>query len=109
MGVCSKCGNVPRAGQSYCNACHAEYMRIHRPKHIELLPEPKKRANCRSYANVYSKRGMIVKKYECESCGGPNPEKHHPDYDKPLEVQWLCRKCHLDLHNGIRKIETEAE
>jgi hypothetical protein len=23
---------------------------------------------------------------------------HHPDYDKPLEVVWVCRSCHLDIH-----------
>lgn len=103
MPQCSKCEKVPRAGQRYCNPCHAEYMRLNRPKHSELLPEPKKKANCRSYANTYEKRGCIVKKYACELCGGPNPEKHHEDYDKPLEVLWVCRKCHLEIHNSKQK------
>jgi len=37
----------------------------------------------------------------CEECGGPNPQAHHPDYDKPFEVHWLCRACHLKLHNNV--------
>jgi len=27
-------------------------------------------------------------------------EKHHPDYSKPLEIIWLCRKHHKELHNN---------
>lgn len=31
----------------------------------------------------------------CELCGRTKVlERHHPDYDKPLEIQWLCKKCH---------------
>ena len=33
-------------------------------------------------------------------CGNPKSEAHHEDYSKPLEVEWLCRKCHHDRHNS---------
>jgi hypothetical protein len=31
----------------------------------------------------------------CSVCGSAcKPDAHHEDYSKPLEVVWLCRKCH---------------
>lgn len=29
-------------------------------------------------------------------------ERHHRDYSKPLEVEFFCRKCHNNIHNGQR-------
>lgn len=40
--------------------------------------------------------GKIQPRYSCEKCGsiGKRLEKHHEDYSKPLQIQWLCAKCH---------------
>lgn len=35
-------------------------------------------------------------------CDGKR-EAHHPDYDRPLEVVWLCDRHHKDAHNLTRK------
>jgi len=33
----------------------------------------------------------------CEVCG-KRGEAHHPDYSKPLEVRWLCKRHHEEVH-----------
>lgn len=105
---CSRCGGPrDRAGQKYCRACHAAYQREHRPKYSELTPEQRLKSNSRTHANVAQKRGQIVKK-PCEKCGDPESEKHHEDYSKPLEVRWLCARCHRVEHETIPKCENDS-
>ena len=45
----------------------------------------------------------------CESCGAATNSRllhgHHADYSKPLEVEWLCRKCHLAEHDKTERLE----
>lgn len=49
------------------------------------------------------KEGRLIKT-NCQSCmdAGKPVEAHHDDYDKPLEVRWLCRQCHNDVHKFDR-------
>jgi hypothetical protein len=73
-------------------------MRLWRPPYKELPPEEKRRSRARAYANVYQRRGLLVKQ-PCRVCGSlEKVEKHHEDYSKPLEVFWLCRPCHKSIH-----------
>lgn len=74
-------------------------MRENRKSHSELSDEQRFKANSRSYANVYQRRGLL-KINTCEICG-KKAEKHHDDYSKPLEVRWLCREHHLENHSGV--------
>ena len=43
------------------------------------------------------KCGRLAKK-PCESCGAVEAEAHHEDYSKPLDVTWLCFRCHRAAH-----------
>ena len=43
------------------------------------------------------RRGLI-ERGPCEVCGAVPTDGHHPDYDRPMKVQWLCRKHHRELH-----------
>lgn len=99
-GAC-KCGSERRSpDQRYCADCHSAYMRKWRPKHSELTDEQRKKANARSYANVYLNRGKIQRQPCCvEGCEG-KPQMHHEDYDYPLDVIWICREHHLELHGS---------
>lgn len=37
--------------------------------------------------------GRLVRQ-PCEICGARRVEAHHPDYRKPLAVEWLCYRHH---------------
>lgn len=97
-GLCSKCGEPHDSAGRYCLKCHAAYMRAWRKTH-PLTGEALRKANVRSYAGVYRRRGLIPQE-DCRMCGSSQSQMHHPDYDKPLEVVWLCRLCHLALHQA---------
>lgn len=44
-------------------------------------------------------RGALVRPSACDRCHRRGDvHGHHPDYDKPLEVDWLCPKCHRAVH-----------
>lgn len=48
--------------------------------------------------------GKIKKPDHCSKCGVKcNPEGHHLDYNKPLNVIWLCPSCHAKYHNKKEK------
>lgn len=61
-------------------------------------PDPKKdTARQQLLKAVY--RGKITRPDHCEGCLAPCvPDGHHNDYDKPLEVSWLCKTCHGEVH-----------
>ena len=37
----------------------------------------------------------------CEVCGAPDADRHHDDYDKHLDIRWLCRPHHIQHHANI--------
>ena len=63
-----------------------------------------KKENPIRYKAIYAVKdairvGKIRKRNICEICyTTENIEGHHPDYSKPLEVIWMCKKCHHKLH-----------
>jgi len=53
----------------------------------------KKRAQWAVFYAV--KTGRLIKPDECSRCGRTGRiEGHHFDYSRPLDVEWLCTRCH---------------
>lgn len=43
--------------------------------------------------------GLLHKPNTCSECESTkNIEGHHDDYTKPMDVRWLCEKCHKQWH-----------
>lgn len=106
MKLCYKCHKKRRKLKNkYCNPCHAENIRNWRKTH-PLSAEQRKKSICRSYTRVYITRGKI-QRLACEVCGSKKSQVHHPDYNKPLLIKWLCRKHHLELHAMSRPTSLE--
>ena len=64
---------------------------------------PKKEYAIRSINNAI-KLGKMVKPQVCSFCGEVKKlDGHHEDYDKPLEVIWLCRRCHMAVHAELEQ------
>lgn len=96
-----KCGKPNAPSKHYCAECHAAYMRDWRLTH-PLTETQTIRGRARSVANAAQHDGRLVPQ-PCEICGTQETEKHHDDYDKPLDVRWLCRPHHMELHRCASK------
>lgn len=70
-----------------------------RMKAAYRTPEGHMKAIARSRLHNAVLYGKIERK-PCEVCGDERVHGHHDDYTRPLEVRWLCRKHHIDLHHG---------
>ncbi len=60
----------------------------------------KKGNRVRTKANVAVKRGNLTVSMFCMACGDTEAEleKHHENYNKPLDVIFLCVSCHTKIH-----------
>jgi hypothetical protein len=70
----------------------AEYKRKYRHK-----TRQQERAQHSLYKAL--KSGKLRRPDTCELCGEiEKTEGHHPDYNNRLSVMWLCRACHVYIH-----------
>ena len=58
---------------------------------------PAYKAYCKLHGEL--KKGNIQKPLRCEICNRKHRLiAHHEDYNKPLQVEWLCYECHGQRH-----------
>jgi len=73
-------------------------MRKDREKYRE---KNRKKIECYRAYNEALRKGTLVRPDKCsvddENCRG-RIEGHHEDYDKPLDVEWLCNFHHRERH-----------
>lgn len=101
-----------------CKSCTKRDSTKHRDDNIEKIREyDRDRGNRQEkgylkeyrerYPKKYHAHGLInngirdgkIQKSPCEICGSEKSVGHHDDYDKPLEVRWLCQAHHKQWHS----------
>lgn len=69
----------------------------YRYKLIDKARHPEKH-KAREAVKRAKKSGKLIS-LPCCICGETKVQAHHEDYSKPLEVKWLCSRCHHTQHN----------
>ena len=63
-------------------------------------------------ARYLVKRALLtnqLKRGACAVCGCQGAQAHHHDYDRPLDVTWLCRPHHFAMHGWKLADRTSVE
>ena len=108
-GVCSRCSECERRRRKERTEKNPETSKETSKRYYHLHKKEKSeyhktwRAENWFKANAHKAvRNAItlgyLKKQPCQECGSKNSDAHHPDYTKPLEVMWLCRRHHMREH-----------
>jgi hypothetical protein len=76
---------------------HPEKYRERQDQQIERFPE---RRDAAVAVRRAVKSGELMRPEACSHCGVTcTPHAHHDDYGKPLDVRWLCVRCHRRHHS----------
>lgn len=72
--------------------------RLNAESRVWMRKNPEKHtAHSTLYAAVTA--GKIARPDRCSICNREcKPDGHHEDYTRPLDVIWLCQRCHAQLH-----------
>jgi len=101
--LCCKCNNKKDVTwSSYCKDCRRNYNKSYR-----LNENSKKKLKIRIKVNSLIKSRKIIK-MPCEKCGNIKTQAHHDDYNKPLDVRWLCHFHHREHHRMVKNNPNEV-
>lgn len=78
---------------------HSRWIRKNDPERNKLYQSgyPKEKRKAANAVSSALRSGKIIKK-PCIKCGNKKVQGHHYDYNKPLDVIWLCKKHHSEIH-----------
>jgi ribosomal protein S27AE len=62
--------------------------------------EDRRRQHAHSKVRQAIHNGTITR-MPCIRCGNEKSLAHHEDYDKPVDVMWLCQPCHKQRHKEM--------
>jgi hypothetical protein len=98
-GKC-RCGNEFASYSNYqCVDCYRKSRQ--EKKNDPMFKEAMLKEMARLMTRNCVKMGILIKG-NCKICNtNVNVEAHHEDYTKPLDIIWLCRKHHRELHLRI--------
>ena len=68
-------------------------------------PQPTLRDDAKAAARDavhYALKVGVIARAPCEVCGERRTEAHHDDYERPLDVRWLCPQHHREHHQRER-------
>lgn len=95
--LCRSC-NTKRHKRYRSTVNGAERMCLAVARSINKYPE---KQNARIKVRTAVQSGKLVKPSTCSVCRESRRiHGHHDDYSKPLEVRWVCIKCHADIHRN---------
>jgi hypothetical protein len=111
LGKCKECAkrdvteNRRKRAEQYSEYDRRRYQEPTRRAYMQSLAKEHARKNpekhaARRIAGNAIKCGRLVRQ-PCVECRNQKSEAHHPDYSKPLEVVWLCRRCHMARHRKV--------
>jgi hypothetical protein len=126
--ICKSCSTEKASTDFYvgvgsrCKTCHKAAMKIRRLTNPAVQEYDRDRAKTlerkqhmnsvsikwrKEHPEAYKAHNALnnalrdgrIQKQPCGVCGTEkNVHGHHSDYSRPLDVKWLCAKCHHRIH-----------
>ena len=78
----------------------SKYYQAYRIRHANKLKEHRV---VWKLVDTAKRSGTLLKK-RCEVCNKKDAIAHHDDYNKPLEIRWLCRYHHYLYHKKLKEL-----
>lgn len=106
---CKECQSIK--DHNYSNRPEARAKRSQRWRDYRAEGRYERQEDARTKVKVALLNGSLVRPEQCSRCDAATPdiEGHHHDYGKPLDVHWLCPKCHRAEHHTERAALSTSE